>query len=235
MSSPSGPRTILALDYHDPQAALRLVEMLDPQLCRLKVGKELFTRSGPEFVCKLIEQGYEVFLDLKFHDIPQTVARAVQAAAELGVWMVNVHASGGRHMMESAANALARYPRAPLLIAVTVLTSLDRYDLNEIGVAHTPADWAVTLAKLAEDSGLQGVVCSAQDLAMLKPEVDAAFLRVTPGIRLPGDEQHDQKRVLDPAAAIRAGSHYLVVGRSVTAAADPVAKLHVINAQISAA
>lgn len=234
MNVPSGPRTILALDYHDPKAALRLVEALDPQLCRLKVGKELFTRSGPQLVGTLIEQGYEVFLDLKFHDIPQTVVRAVQAAAELGVWMVNVHASGGRHMMESAANALARYSRAPLLIAVTVLTSLDQYDLHEIGVPRTPADWAVTLAKLAEDSGLDGVVCSAQDLVLLKPEVDAAFLRVTPGIRLPGDDPHDQKRVLDPAAAIRAGSHYLVVGRSVTAATDPLARLHEINAQIEA-
>lgn len=233
MTAGLGPRTILALDYQDPQAALRLVSELDPLLCRLKVGKELFTRSGPQFVEKLIKQGYELFLDLKFHDIPQTVARAVEAAADLGVWMVNVHASGGRHMMESAADVLAKRRDAPLLIAVTVLTSLDRYDLNEIGVARAPGDWVVTLARLAQDCGVQGVVCSAQDLPVLRTEMDSAFLRVTPGIRLSGDDPHDQKRVLEPAAAILAGSHYLVVGRSVTTASNPMEKLREINEQIA--
>lgn len=233
-SGPTGPRIIVALDFDDVDAARALVERLDPKLCRLKVGKELFTRAGPQFVARLVRAGYDVFLDLKFHDIPNTVARACAAAADLGVWMLNVHALGGRRMMESARQALesAVSDRRPLLIGVTVLTSLDQTDLGEIGLTGTPADNVERLAALAQSSGLDGVVCSAQEAARLRASRGKEFVLVTPGIRPSGAERGDQKRVMAPGDAVRAGSHYLVVGRPVTQADDPLASLAALNDEI---
>ncbi|MEJ2344409.1 MAG: orotidine-5'-phosphate decarboxylase [Gammaproteobacteria bacterium] len=234
-TGPAGPRIIVALDFADADAARALVERLDPTLCRVKVGKELFTRAGPEFVSGLVAAGYDVFLDLKFHDIPNTVARACAAAADLGVWMLNVHALGGRRMMESARQALeSASGTRPLLVAVTVLTSLDEADLGEIGLTGTPADNVERLAALAQSSGLDGVVCSAREAAGLRAGRGAGFVLVTPGIRPGGSERSDQKRVMTPGDAIRAGSDYLVVGRPVTQAQDPLASLVALNREIAA-
>lgn len=216
---------VVALDFASAQPALDMVARLSPELCRLKVGKELFTRAGPELVKTLQARGFDVFLDLKFHDIPNTVAAAVRAAADLGVWMVNVHASGGRRMMEAAVQALESYSSAPLLIGVTVLTSMSESDLAELGYTESPAERVQRLAALAADCGLDGVVCSALEAAALRRARGEDFCLVTPGIRLAGDAAGDQRRVVTPADAIAAGADYLVIGRSVTAAADPLAAL----------
>lgn len=233
-TGPAGPRVIVALDFADADAARALVARLDPKLCRVKVGKELFTRAGPQFVSGLVAAGYDVFLDLKFHDIPNTVARACAAAADLGVWMLNVHALGGRRMMEAARQALdSASGTRPLLIAVTVLTSLDETDLGEIGLSGSPADNVERLAALAQSSGLDGVVCSAQEAAGLRASRGDGFVLVTPGIRPSGAQRSDQKRVMTPAEAMRAGSHYLVVGRPVTQADDPLVALAGLNREIA--
>ncbi len=208
---------------------------LSPGLCRLKVGKELFTRCGPALVEKLQQQGFEVFLDLKFHDIPNTVAAAVRAAADLGVWMVNVHAGGGRRMMEAAVESLRDCARPPLLIGVTVLTSLSDRDLAELGYTESAAERVQRLASLTAASGLDGVVCSALEAPQLRRALGGAFRLVTPGIRLAGDAAGDQRRVLTPAQAVAAGADYLVIGRSVTGAADPLAALERVHAEISPA
>lgn len=221
MSTP----VIVALDYPEASAALDLAERLSPQLCRLKVGKELFTRSGPALIEKLQNLGFEVFLDLKFHDIPNTVAGAVRAAAEMGVWMVNVHVSGGRRMMESAGQALTSFSPGPLLIGVTVLTSMSDEDLRELGYAEPAQERVVRLSALAAQSGLDGVVCSAMEAPALREAHGSGFCLVTPGIRLAGDDAGDQRRVTTPADALAMGSDYLVIGRSITAAADPLAAL----------
>jgi len=226
---------IVALDYPDPADALALAERLSPQLCRLKVGKELFTRGGPALVESLQHAGFDIFLDLKYHDIPNTVAGAVRAAGELGVWMVNVHASGGRRMMEAAAAALDGFARRPLLIGVTVLTSLSVEDLAELGHRETPRERVLQLAALAADSGLDGVVCSALEAEALRAAHGEGFLLVTPGIRLAGDDSGDQRRVVTPAAALELGADYLVIGRSITAAADPLAALERAGAELDAA
>ncbi len=223
---------VVALDYPAAEPALALVEQLSPRLCRLKVGKELFTRSGPALVEKLQHRGFEVFLDLKFHDIPNTVAGAVRAAAALGVWMVNVHASGGRRMMEAAAEALAAGRTRPRLIAVTVLTSMTESDLRETGCEESLADRVSRLAALAADSGIDGVVCSAQEAPRLRAERGAGFELVTPGIRLAGDDAGDQRRVLTPADAVAAGSDYLVIGRSVTGSTDPLTALRRVHQEL---
>jgi orotidine-5'-phosphate decarboxylase len=225
---------VVALDYPSEAPALALADRLAPELCRLKVGKELFTRCGPGLVEALQRRGYEVFLDLKFHDIPNTVAGAVRAAAELGVWMVNVHASGGRRMMEAALEALVGFDRRPLLIGVTVLTSLSDADLAELGYAGPAADRVLTLAALVADSGLDGVVCSALEAPELRLARGPGFRLVTPGIRLAGDDPGDQRRVVSPAEAIARGADYLVIGRSITAAADPLAALHRVHAELAA-
>lgn len=227
------PRVIVALDYPSQDPALELVARLDPSLCRLKVGKEMFTRLGPDFVAQLQRAGFQVFLDLKYHDIPNTVAAACAAAADLGVWMVNLHASGGRRMMETAGERLAGYRERPLLIAVTILTSLGQEDLAEIGFAGTPAENVLRLAALAEDSGLDGVVCSPLEAAAIRAQAGAQFSLVTPGVRPASASLDDQKRVMTPADAIRAGAGYLVVGRPITAAADPLASLQAINAEVA--
>lgn len=230
----SGPRVIVALDYPDAASALAITERLSPDLCRLKVGKELFTRAGPEFVKALVARDFDVFLDLKFHDIPNTVAQACKAAAELGVWMVNVHAQGGRKMMVAAREALATYSdRRPLLIAVTILTSLNQDDLAEVGLQGSPADNVQRLAALVHECGLNGVVCSPQEVAGLRDRLGAHFQLVTPGVRPAGAAPDDQKRVMTPGEAVRAGSSYLVVGRPITQAQDPLAALQAMNAEIS--
>lgn len=226
----SNPPVIVALDFPDQASALALVDRLDPALCRLKVGKELFTRSGPAVVEELAKRGYEVFLDLKFHDIPNTVAAACDAAADLGVWMMNLHASGGRKMMETARERLERRGgERPRLIAVTVLTSLGEEDLAEIGFSGTPAENVERLAALAASSGLDGVVCSPLEAATLRAARGKDFLLVTPGVRPASASLDDQKRVMTPAAAMEAGASHLVIGRPITAAEDPVAALKAIN------
>ena len=223
---------IVALDVADAGAALALAARLDPALCRVKVGKELFTRAGPGVVEQLQHAGFEVFLDLKFHDIPNTVAQALRAAADLGIWMVNIHAGGGRRMLEAAAAAIAACHRPPLLIGVTVLTSLDDTDLAELGYTDSVADRVLRLARLTADTGLDGVVCSAQEAPALRRACGHDFALVTPGIRLSGDAADDQRRIVTPAMALALGSDYLVIGRSVTAAADPGAALAAIIAGI---
>ncbi|MGE0486094.1 MAG: orotidine-5'-phosphate decarboxylase [Gammaproteobacteria bacterium] len=222
---------IVALDFDTLPGALALAERLDPASCRVKVGKELFTRAGPESVRTLTARGFEVFLDLKFHDIPNTVAGACRAAAELGCWMVNVHAGGGRAMMLAAAEALAACDRRPLLIAVTVLTSLDDLALGEVGVAATAAEQVVRLATLAANCGLDGVVCSPLEIAPLRACLEPDFALVTPGVRPAGAAQDDQVRTATPGNAIAAGASYLVVGRPVTRAADPAAAVAAITAE----
>jgi orotidine-5'-phosphate decarboxylase len=212
---------IIALDYPDAYAAQAMAAQLDPQTVRVKVGKQLFTAEGPAVVKGLVTDGFDVFLDLKFHDIPNTVAGAVLAAADLGVWMVNVHASGGSRMMAAAVGALAGRAGAPLLTAVTVLTSMGEEDLRELGYLGAAIDRVSALAALAEASGVDGVVCSASEAARLREERAKGFLRVTPGIRLAGDAAGDQRRVLTPQAALEQGATHLVIGRSVTGAADP--------------
>jgi orotidine-5'-phosphate decarboxylase len=223
---------IVALDYASAAPALDLAQRLSPSLCRLKVGKELFTRSGPALVENLHRLGFEVFLDLKFHDIPNTVAGAVRAAADLGVWMVNVHAWGGRRMMTAAAEAIAGRTQRPLLIGVTILTSLTEQDLLEVGCGGSPEQHVMRLAALAADSGLDGAVCSALEATALRRARGVNFCLVTPGIRLEGDDSSDQRRVVTPAAALAAGSDYLVIGRSITAAADPLAALQRVREEL---
>lgn len=225
-------RIVVALDFADAEPARALLRQLDHQLCRVKIGKELFTRCGPAFVREVIEQGFDVFLDLKYHDIPHTVAKAVTAAAELGVWMVNVHASGGSEMMAAAVEAVKNTSHRPLLIAVTVLTSMGGEDLQEIGVDASPMEQVRRLATLAQRCGMDGVVCSAQESAMLRQLLGDDFALVTPGIRPAGDVADDQKRIVTPEDAIAQGSHYLVIGRPITQAADPGRKLAEIASRL---
>lgn len=230
------PKVVIALDFDNQQQVLDFVSPLSPEQCRLKVGKELFTSCGPALVADLTNKGFDVFLDLKFHDIPNTVAKAVKAAAELGVWMVNVHASGGRRMMEASRDILAQHQgRAPLLIAVTVLTSMSPEDLLETGVAKTPAEQVLHLAQLTQQCGLDGVVCSAQEASLLKQTCGQTFKLVTPGIRPANAAADDQRRIVTPAQAIANGSDYLVIGRPITRAADPIKALQAINREIAGA
>ena len=226
------PKIIVALDYPETKPALALVDKLHPSLCRLKVGKELFTAAGPQLVEQFMQRGFEVFLDLKFHDIPNTVAQACKAAAALGVWMLNVHALGGRRMMEAAREAVAQAAKPPKLIAVTVLTSMAQEDLAELGMSATPADLVLRLATLARDSGLDGVVCSAKEAVLLRRECGREFCLVTPGIRPADAAADDQSRIMTPRAALEAGSSYLVIGRPITRAADPLRALQEISQQI---
>lgn len=222
------PRIVVALDYDQPESALALVDQLNPADCRLKVGKELFAAGGPNLVRALVARQFDVFLDLKYHDIPTTVAKACRAAAELGVWMLNVHALGGRKMLEAAQAALADLPEPPLLIAVTILTSHTQSDLAEIGLSGSPGDNVKRLATLAQDCGLDGVVCSAREAAMLREQCGQDFALVTPGIRPAEADQNDQQRVMTPVEAVKAGASYLVIGRPITQAPDPQAALKAI-------
>ncbi|MDR3429080.1 MULTISPECIES: orotidine-5'-phosphate decarboxylase [Silvimonas] len=228
------PKIIVALDYADAASALAFADRVTPQQCRLKVGKELFTSAGPAVVEGLVDRGFEVFLDLKFHDIPNTVAHACKAAARLGVWMVNVHALGGRKMMETTREALEALPQRPLLIAVTVLTSMDAGQLAEVGLP-SPELQVERLARLTQSSGLDGVVCSAQEAGRLKTLCGADFKLITPGIRPANAALDDQSRVMTPQAALAAGSDYLVIGRPITQSVDPLATLQQINQSIKEA
>jgi orotidine-5'-phosphate decarboxylase len=228
----SDPKIIVALDYADADSALSLVSQLNPALCRLKVGKELFTAAGPQLVEQMMRRGFEVFLDLKFHDIPNTTAQACKAAATLGVWMVNVHALGGRRMMEAAHEALANFNKPPRLIAVTVLTSMAQADLAEVGILVSPAEQVLHLAALAQASGMDGVVCSAQEAASLRKQTGSEFCLVTPGIRPAAAASDDQSRIMTPRAALENGSSYLVIGRPITKAADPLLALQQIYSEI---
>ena len=226
-------RIIVALDYPDAAAALSLVDRLEPGSCRLKVGKELFTRAGPQLVSGLVERGFDVFLDLKFHDIPNTVAAACHAAAELGVWMLNVHALGGARMLQAARDGVERAAHRPLLIAVTILTSMDNSDLAAIGLAGSPQDNVLRLARLAADCGVDGVVCSSRETAVLREQHVQDFLLITPGIRPAGSSADDQRRIMTPREAVQSGSSYLVIGRPVTQADNPVGVLRTINSELA--
>ncbi|EJL82828.1 orotidine-5'-phosphate decarboxylase [Pantoea sp. GM01] len=220
---------LVALDYHELNSALQFIDRIDPSQCRLKVGKEMFTLFGPSLVKTLQQRGFEVFLDLKFHDIPNTTAHAVAAAADLGVWMVNVHASGGARMMNAAREALVPFGKdAPMLIAVTVLTSMDEDDLKGLGITLSPAQQAERLARLTRDCGLHGVVCSAQEAAHFKQVIGQDFALVTPGIRPAGSDAGDQRRIMTPQQAKLAGVDYMVIGRPITQSADPAATLQQI-------
>lgn len=227
------PKIVVALDYADAASALKLVERLDPSLCRLKVGKELFTAAGPQLVESLVDRDFGVFLDLKFHDIPNTVAKACEAASRLGVWMLNVHASGGLAMMQAAKEGIVRSGHAPLLIAVTVLTSMDQATLDQIGVTAKLSDQVLNLARLTQRAGLDGVVCSAQEATMLRQALGSDFCLVTPGIRPTDASLDDQNRVVTPAKALQMGASYLVIGRPITQASDPLAALQAIESEIS--
>ncbi|WP_336936726.1 orotidine-5'-phosphate decarboxylase [Acinetobacter modestus] len=223
---------IVALDAKSEYDALTIVDQLDPALCRVKVGKELFTHEGPSVVKTLQDKGFEVFLDLKFHDIPNTTAQAVCAAADLGVWMVNVHASGGRKMMETCVERLKAGNYQTQLIAVTVLTSMGREDLRDIGLDIEPVEHVKRLAKLTQESGLDGVVCSAQEAKILREMLNADFALVTPGIRPEGSNADDQKRIVTPKQAMLDGSTHLVIGRPITKAECPTEMLKSILASI---
>ncbi len=225
---------IVVLDYPDAKPARELVARLDPKQCRIKIGKELHTAAGPALIDEFQRLGFQVFLDLKFHDIPNTVAAACRVAASQGVWMMNVHAAGGRKMMTAAREALDKSAHRPLLIGVTVLTSLADSEMVEVGFTGSAADNVLRLATMTRDCGLDGVVCSAQEAALLKAKLGAGFKLVTPGIRLPGDAAGDQSRVVTPLDAIKMGADYLVIGRSITHAADPAATLATIATQLVA-
>lgn len=226
----SSPAVIVALDFDDAATALALADRLESGRCGVKVGKQLFTRAGPEVVRALVGRGFRVFLDLKFHDIPNTVGNACAAAADLGVWMVNVHAQGGRRMMAAARAGVGE--GGPLLVAVTVLTSLAADDLAELGVAGSPLDQVRRLAAVAEEAGMDGVVCSPREIAPLRGERRRDFLLVTPGIRPRGSDLGDQRRVMTPGEALTAGASVLVIGRPITAAPDPMAALAAIEAEL---
>ncbi|HDR1420064.1 TPA: orotidine-5'-phosphate decarboxylase [Pasteurella multocida] len=226
-------KIIVALDYEKEEEALRLVDQIDPSLCRLKVGKEMFTTLGTKFVKALHDRNFDVFLDLKFHDIPNTVARAVRSAADLGVWMVDLHASGGLRMMEEAKKILEPYGKdAPLLISVTVLTSMEDLDLLQIGINASPMEQVIRLANLTQRARLDGVVCSPQEVEILRANCGKDFKLITPGIRPIGSDFGDQRRVMTPAGAIQAGSDYLVIGRPITQADNPAEVLKSINASL---
>lgn len=224
---------VVALDYDNRDKALAFIDRIDPRDCRLKVGKEMFTLFGPQLVRDIQARGFDVFLDLKFHDIPNTTAHAVAAAAELGVWMVNVHASGGARMMTAAREALLPFgDDAPLLIAVTVLTSMEASDLADLGIAATPAEHAERLARLTQNCGLDGVVCSAQEAVRFKSELGQSFKLVTPGIRPAGSDAGDQRRIMTPQQAQTAGVDFMVIGRPITQSANPSETLRDIRASL---
>ncbi len=224
---------VIALDFDNQSSCLHLVHQLDPLLCRLKIGKELYTHCGPALVEQVQKLGFDVFLDLKFHDIPNTTAKAVAAAASLGVWMVNVHASGGEKMLLAAKEALVNIKNAPLLIAVTVLTSMSDDDLLGLGITRTAAQQALFLAQLTRQCELTGVVCSAHEAAQIKAVCGHDFATVTPGIRPSFAQKNDQTRIMTPAQAVANGSDYLVIGRPITQADNPLHALERIVQELN--
>ena len=220
---------IVALDFADEKQTLQFVRRLSPELCQIKIGKELFTATGRHLVEQLVNQGFKVFLDLKYHDIPNTVASACKIAAQMGIWMVDMHAGGGQRMMEAAAEAVSQFQQRPYLIGVTVLTSMTQTDLAQTGVDRSIDEQVMHLAKLSQQSGLDGVVCSAQEAVILRDQLGKEFLLVTPGIRLNSKSEDDQRRIMTPKDALAAGSSYLVMGRPIIRSADPVLLLQQIN------
>lgn len=220
---------IVALDFTDEKQTLQFVRRLSPELCQIKIGKELFTATGRHLVEQLVNQGFKVFLDLKYHDIPNTVASACKIAAQMGIWMVDMHAGGGQRMMEAAAEAVSQFQQRPYLIGVTVLTSMAQTDLAQTGVDRSIDEQVMHLARLSQQSGLDGVVCSAQEAVILRDQIGKEFLLVTPGIRLNSKSEDDQRRIMTPKEALAAGSSYLVMGRPITRSADPVLLLQQIN------
>jgi len=229
-------KIIVALDYADAKSALQLVEQLNPNLCKLKIGNELFTAAGPQLVEFIVDKGFKVFLDLKFHDIPNTVAKACMAASNLGVWMLNVHASGGIPMMQAAREAVDKTNHKPYLIAVTVLTSLDQVTFNQLGINSPIEAQALNLAKLTQQAGLDGVVCSAMEAYIIRKQLGKDFYLVTPGIRLNHTSlvnHDDQSRVVTPQDALNNGASYLVMGRPITQALDPLKTLEAIFQEIA--
>ncbi len=233
MSKQNDSKIIVALDYPDTRSALALLEQLQPDECKIKIGKELFTRAGPVFVEEVVKRGFDVFLDLKFHDIPNTVAKACLAAADLGVWMINVHALGGLRMMEAAREALDEASHRPLLIAVTILTSHGYEDLQTIGLQGSAEDNVLRLLRYIRMAQLDGIVCSPAEVAKIRTNVDEKFLLVTPGVRPPGARLGDQVRVMTPGDALKAGSDYLVIGRPITEADNPRDALLTIQRDIA--
>ncbi len=227
------PKIIVALDYHDSNSALNLTTQLDPKHCRLKIGKELFTQSGPAIVKRLMNDGFDIFLDLKYHDIPHTVAKACKVAADLGIWMLNVHALGGSTMMDAAREAVGQSADRTLLIAATILTSMDQTTSDQIGLQGSIEDMVLRLARLADDSGLDGVICSAKEATKLRIQHSNDFLLITPCIRLANSAKDDQHRIMTPTQAIKAGSNYLVIGRPITATRDPMATLSAIQQSLA--
>jgi orotidine-5'-phosphate decarboxylase len=227
------PRVIVALDFPDAKGALVFAQRLDTKLCRVKVGKELYTAAGPSLVEQLQRAGFGVFIDLKYHDIPNTVAGACTAAARLGVWMINVHALGGRAMMTAAREAVTKAGKPPKLVAVTLLTSMGSTDMADVGIAGDPQDAVARLARLAQSCGLDGVVCSPREAAALRRQCGKDFLLVTPGTRPAESAREDQQRIATPREAAAAGADYLVIGRPITRAADPLATLRAINDEIT--
>lgn len=226
----SNSKVVVALDFDNQNDAVSFVDKISPQDCRLKIGKEMFTYFGPDFVKRLVAKDFDVFLDLKFHDIPNTVAKAVTAAADLGVWMTNVHASGGERMLVQSAQALESFGKdKPLLMAVTVLTSMSAEDLRGIGIQVDPATHVKNLATLTKNAGLDGVVCSAWEASSLKQALGQEFKLITPGIRPAGSASDDQRRIMTPEQAVQNGSDYLVIGRPITKAEDPHQVLQAIN------
>ena len=220
---------IVALDFADEKQTLQFVRRLSPELCQIKIGKELFTATGRHLVEQLVNQGFKVFLDLKYHDIPNTVASACKIAAQMGIWMVDMHAGGGQRMMEAAAEAVSQFQQRPYLIGVTVLTSMAQTDLAQTGVDRSIDEQVMHLTRLSQQSGLDGVVCSAQEAVILRDQLGKEFLLVTPGIRLNSKSEDDQRRIMTPKEALAAGSSYLVMGRPITRSADPVLLLQQIN------
>ncbi len=233
MNKKNTPKIIIALDYPDEKSAMTMLQQLTPELCRIKIGKELFVSTGPQLVEKIVNMGFDVFLDLKFHDIPNTVASACKAAANLGVWMLNVHASGGLKMMQSAQQSIANVANKPLLIAVTILTSLDNTALAEIGYKREVFDQVLHLAKLTKSAGLDGVVCSPHEAKAIKSECGNKFMLITPGVRPLGSKLNDQSRIMTPQEALDAGSNYLVIGRPITASDNPLKALESISQEIT--
>lgn len=233
MSDANAPRVVVALDFPEPQTALKLADQLDPRDCRLKVGLQLYTRAGPDLVRALVDRGFDIFLDLKFHDIPNTVAAACAAAADLGVWMMNVHCLGGRRMLQAARQAVDESSHRPLLFGVTILTSHSEEELVELGLQGDSGTEVTRLASLAQGTGLDGVVCSPREAARLRGALGADFGLITPGVRPEGSGSDDQRRTLTPTEALAAGADWLVVGRPITRAADPVQALADINRSLA--
>ncbi len=228
-------RLIVALDFPTAEQALDFIQYVPADKCRLKVGFELFVSEGPDFVKNLVERGFDVFLDLKFHDIPNTVAAACLRASQLGVWMLNVHALGGENMLSAASNAVHSVEKPPLLIAVTVLTSMDRQQLSGVGIDADPAEQVLVLAEKAQQCGLDGVVCSAQEATLMREALGREFSLVTPGIRPVNSVTGDQRRIMTPGDAIQSGAHYLVIGRPITQAENPAAVIESVNLEIARA